>query len=285
MDLEEILLDSDLSLSPGDIKCLMRMMLEAVHHLHCNWIIHRDLKPGNMLLSRATGELKIGDLGLSREFGSSAEQKFTPNRVTRWYRSPELLFGGESYGPPVDIWSLGCIFAELMLKNPLFPGNDDFDQLSKIFTALGTPTEEIWPGMKSLPKYMEFQSFPPSNLKLLFTTATADAMDFLTKMLRFDPLTRITTGEALRHPYFQLEPHPTEKTQLPFPLKKIAKRPMQPIMNINKPRQKIFQALTFDKVQQTSLTDKLETADENMNMNNNNNNGEIRKRKRDDIDE
>ena len=185
--------------------------------------------------------------------------------MTRWYRSPEILFGSDQYGPAVDMWSLGCIFAELMLKTPFFPGDNEMDQLSKIFTALGTPTEDLWPGMKTLPRYMEFQRFPPSNLQMLFTAATTDALDLLVKMLRYDPLTRISAAEALKHPYFQLDPQPTQKNMLPLPQKKITKRPLRPevigtstallagVANINNPinntkMQKVYQRLNFDNV-------------------------------------
>lgn len=90
------------------------------------------------------GELKLADFGLAKLFGSP-DRRYTPQCVTRWYRAPELLFGSEQYGPSVDIWAVGCIFAELMLRTPYFPGENDIDQLGKIFAALGTPTEEQWP--------------------------------------------------------------------------------------------------------------------------------------------
>lgn len=104
---------------------------------------NKDLKPSNLLIS-SKGELKLADFGLAKLFGSP-DRRYTPQCVTRWYRAPELLFGSEQYGPSVDIWAVGCIFAELMLRTPYFPGENDIDQLGKIFAALGTPTEEQWP--------------------------------------------------------------------------------------------------------------------------------------------
>ena len=96
--------------------------------------------------------MKIGDFGLSRTYGSP-NRKFTPRCVTRWYRAPELLYGSEYYGTGVDIWAIGCIFAELMLRTAYFPGEDDFDQLAKIFAGLGTPTEKKWPVKKKFKIY------------------------------------------------------------------------------------------------------------------------------------
>ena len=108
--------------------------------------------------------MKLGDFGLAVMFGSP-DRKYTPKSVTRWYRPPELLYGADVYGPAVDIWSIGCIFAELMLRVPYFPGDSDMDQLGKIFAALGTPTEDQWPGMKSLPDFIEFEEYPPTPFK------------------------------------------------------------------------------------------------------------------------
>ena len=120
----------------------------------------------------------------------------TSQVVTRWYRSPELLLGASSYGYGVDIWAIGCIFAELMLRAPYLAGESDLSQLQTIFRALGTPTEEDWPGMTSLPDYHEFQKFPKTPLKTLFTAASNDALDLLEKMLLFDPLRRIDAEEV-----------------------------------------------------------------------------------------
>lgn len=118
-------------------------------------------QPGNLLLSASDGRLVLGDFGLARMYGDSGsgmgggggggmggigpDVRYTPQSVTRWYRAPELLFGADLYGPSVDMWSVGCVFAELMLRTPYFPGDSDLDQLAKIFAALGTPTDDMWP--------------------------------------------------------------------------------------------------------------------------------------------
>ncbi|KAL6059287.1 Cyclin-dependent kinase D-2, variant 2 [Balamuthia mandrillaris] len=142
-DLEAIVRDENIVLSPADIKAYMLMLLQGLEHCHTNWVLHRDLKPNNLLIS-PNGVLKLADFGLARFWGSP-DRRFTHQVVTRWYRAPELLFGAQAYSSSVDIWACGCIFAELMLRRPYFPGDSEIDQLGKIFAALGTPTEEIWP--------------------------------------------------------------------------------------------------------------------------------------------
>ena len=112
--------------SIGDIKVMMKQLLSAISHLHNNWILHRDLKPSNLLIS-SEGVLKVADFGLARLYGSPLKPH-TPNVVTLWYRAPELLLGTKEYSTGVDMWSCGCIFGELLLMDPLFPGNSEMDQ-------------------------------------------------------------------------------------------------------------------------------------------------------------
>ena len=101
------------------------------------------MKPGHLLVDGKTGDLKLADFGLARDFSFPSGSAMTPRVVTRWYRAPELLFGARLYTGAVDIWAAGCIFAELMLRTPFLPGDSDLNQLSTIFRALGTPTD--WP--------------------------------------------------------------------------------------------------------------------------------------------
>ncbi|XP_013446531.2 cyclin-dependent kinase G-2 isoform X2 [Medicago truncatula] len=135
--------------SQSEVKCLMIQLLEGVKYLHDNWVLHRDLKTSNLLLNNR-GELKICDFGLARQYGSPLKP-YTHLVVTLWYRAPELLLGAKQYSTAIDMWSLGCIMAELLSKEPLFNGKTEFDQLDKIFRILGTPNETIWPGFSKLP--------------------------------------------------------------------------------------------------------------------------------------
>ena len=142
-DLENIIRDQSIILTTANIKSYILMTLQGLEYLHLHWILHRDLKPNNLLVN-SHGVLKIADFGLAKFFGSPTRVN-THQVVTRWYRCPELLFGAKQYGTNIDIWSVGCILGELLLRSPLFPGESDLDQLTKIFQVLGSPTEETWP--------------------------------------------------------------------------------------------------------------------------------------------
>lgn len=166
------------------------------------------------MLLAADGTLKIADFGLARAYGKPYDI-MTSQVVTRWYRAPELLFGSKHYTTAVDIWAVGCIFAELMLRVPFVAGNSDMDQLTTIFRALGTPSEKEWPGLTSLPDYVSFPFYPKQPLRQIFTAADSETLDLLSKMLTFDPLKRITAIECLNHPYFHKDPPPREPSKLP----------------------------------------------------------------------
>lgn len=159
-DLELIIKDRSIIFRPGDIKSWMAMTLRGVDWCHRHFVLHRvsidtlssleyrlysiqDLKPNNLLINDK-GILKVADFGLARDVAEPG-MKMTSQVITRWYRPPELLFGARAYSSSVDIWSVGCIFAELMLRTPYMPGENDIEQLNTIFRALGTPKESDWP--------------------------------------------------------------------------------------------------------------------------------------------
>ncbi|KAG8273226.1 Cyclin-Dependent Kinase 7 [Homalodisca vitripennis] len=133
------------------------------------------------------------------------------------YRSPELLFGARMYAVGVDMWAVGCILAELLLRLPFLPGESDLDQLTKIFQALGTPSEETWPGVTSLTDYIQFKAFPGTPLNHIFTAAGDDLLALLAGLLSLNPLNRLNCAEALQMPYFRNKPHPSLGSQLPLP--------------------------------------------------------------------
>ncbi|ROT60625.1 cyclin-dependent kinase 11B [Penaeus vannamei] len=191
----------------GEVKTLMIQLLRAVHHLHDNWILHRDLKTSNLLLSHR-GILKVGDFGLAREYGSPLKH-YTPIVVTLWYRAPELLLGSKQYSTHIDVWSVGCIFGELLGMEPMFPGKSEIDQLNKIFKDLGTPSEKIWPGYSQLPlvKKTQFADYPYNHLRERFKTRLSDqGFNLLNRFLTYNPPKRITCQEGLYHEYFDKEP-------------------------------------------------------------------------------
>lgn len=187
-DLEVLIRDTSLLLTMAHIKAYVLMTLKGLEYLHINWILHRDLKPNNLLVSKE-GVLKITDFGLAKSFGSP-NRVMTHQVVTRWYRSPELLFGARLYSTGVDIWAVGCIMAELLRRVPFLPGDTDLDQLTKIFEMFGTPTEKVWPGVTSLPDYVEFKPLPAQSLRDLFSAANDDLLELLTWSMMLDPSKR-----------------------------------------------------------------------------------------------
>uniref|UniRef100_A0A8C2D3V7 cyclin-dependent kinase n=1 Tax=Cyprinus carpio TaxID=7962 RepID=A0A8C2D3V7_CYPCA len=201
---------------PGEVKTLMIQLLRGVRHLHDNWILHRDRKTSNLLLSHK-GILKIGDFGLAREYGSPLKP-YTPVVVTLWYRSPDLLLGAKEYSTAVDMWSVGCIFGELLTQKPLFPGKSEIDQINKVFKDLGSPSEKIWPGYSELPavKKMTFTEYPYNNLRKRFGALLSDqGFDLMNKFLTYCPAKRISADEALKHEYFRESPLPIEPSMFP----------------------------------------------------------------------
>ncbi|XP_054724923.1 cyclin-dependent kinase 4-like [Uloborus diversus] len=184
-------------LSPEMIKDILYQMLSAVDFLHSNRIVHRDLKPQNVLITNA-GQVKVADFGLARIFDK--QMPITSVVVTLWYRSPEVLLQS-SYATAVDLWSCGCIFAELFRRKPLFCGSSEVDQLRKIFEILGAPDEEDWPEV-SVP-WASFKMYRKRPLQSFVPEISREGLDLLQEMLIFDPIRRICARDALKHDYFK----------------------------------------------------------------------------------
>ncbi|XWS37615.1 hypothetical protein CRYUN_Cryun19dG0059900 [Craigia yunnanensis] len=217
-DLEAVIRDWNIFLSPAGIKSYIQMTLKGLAFCHKKWVLHRDMKPNNLLIG-PNGQLKLADFGLARLFGSP-DRKFTHQVFARWYRAPELLFGTKQYGAGVDVWAAACIFTEILLRRPFLQGTSDIDQLGKIFAAFGTPTPFQWPDMVYLPDYVEYQYVPAPPLHSLFPMASDDTLDLLSKMFTYDPKARITVLQALEHRYFSSAPPTTDPAKLPRPTPK-----------------------------------------------------------------
>jgi len=188
-------------LAPTVVKSYLFQLLKGVAFCHANCVIHRDLKPQNLLIDHK-GNLKLADFGLARCFGIPV-RTYTHEVVTLWYRAPEILLGSRQYSTPVDLWAIGCIFAEMAMGKPLVPGDSEIDQLFHIFRLVGTPNSQTWPGVTLLPDFKEtFPKWNPKGLSLVVPTLDALGLDLLEQMLQSDPAKRISAKSALEHPWF-----------------------------------------------------------------------------------
>jgi serine/threonine protein kinase len=183
------------------IKSYLYQLLEGITFCHRRRILHRDLKPQNLLIDKR-GTLKLADFGLARAFGVPI-RTYTHEVVTLWYRAPEILLGGKQYTTAVDIWSIGCIFAEMFMGGALFPGDSEIDELFRIFRLLGTPTEKTWPGVSQFRDFKAtFPQWSPQSLSSILPDMEPEGLDLLSQMLVYEPGKRISSVAALRHPYF-----------------------------------------------------------------------------------
>ncbi|KAI3437619.1 hypothetical protein D9Q98_000071 [Chlorella vulgaris] len=201
-DLREHLDSDPTARSLPSIKSMMYQTIKGVKHAHAHRVIHRDIKPQNLLLDRRSGCIKVADFGLARTITPPA-RAYTHEVVTLLYRAPEILLGSPVYSTPVDVWSLGCVLAELATGEPLFLGDSEIGQLLTIFQVLGTPCKDEWPGVDALPDWMEgFPSWRARDLAEVVPQLDELGVDLLRQMLRYDPSSRIRCREALAHPWF-----------------------------------------------------------------------------------
>lgn len=183
------------------VKSYSYQLLQGMLFCHQRRVLHRDLKPANLLIDK-DGVIKLADFGLARAFGIPV-RVYTHEVVTLWYRAPEILLGSAKYSCPIDIWSIGTIMAEMLNIKPLFQGDSEIDQLFKIFRILGTPTEEIWPGVSKLPDYKAtFPQWKKLALSTIVKEVEPAALDLLELCMRYDPGQRISAKMSLDHPYF-----------------------------------------------------------------------------------
>ncbi|XP_022609934.1 mitogen-activated protein kinase 12-like [Seriola dumerili] len=198
-------------LSEEKIQYLVYQMLKGLKYIHSAGIIHRDLKPGNLAINQDC-ELKILDFGLARQ----ADSEMTGYVVTRWYRAPEVILSWMHYTQTVDIWSVGCIMAEMLQGKPLFKGSDHLDQLTEIMKITGTPTQEFISKLESEDAKSYIRSLPKvekKDLQKVIFTTNPQAVSVLERMLLLDPQSRVTAAEALTLPYFTEFREPEEETE------------------------------------------------------------------------
>jgi len=222
-DLKTLMSRMKHSFSQSEVKCLLRQLLSAVEFMHRHWYLHRDLKTSNLLYGN-DGILRVCDFGLARKYGDPL-QKYTQPVVTLWYRAPELLLGSEYYSTPVDMWSVGCIFAEMLTLDPLFSAKTEVEQIKVIYRLLGSPNEKRWPGYSQLPivRQVHFGTWPRNRLREMFprTSLTGGfylsdlGLDLLSGMLGYDPESRTTAASALAHGYFDESPLPRDVVLMP----------------------------------------------------------------------
>ncbi|KAK7497365.1 hypothetical protein BaRGS_00011409 [Batillaria attramentaria] len=227
------------------VKSLLYQILDGIHYLHANWVLHRDLKPANILVmgeGPERGRVKIADMGFARLFNSPLKPlaDLDPVVVTFWYRAPELLLGARHYTKAIDIWAIGCIFAELLTSEPIFHCRQEdiktsnpyhHDQLDRIFNVMGFPHEKDWEDIRKMPEHQQLMkdfkrsSYGNCNLMKYMekhkVKADSKAFHLLQKLLTMDPTKRITSEQAMKDPYFQEEPLPSSDVfdgmPIPYP--------------------------------------------------------------------
>jgi len=212
MDLKKYLDTHKGEVTVAVVRSFLHQLLESIEYCHDRQILHRDLKPQNLLIRESTGELKLADFGLGKSCGIPVN-KLTSEVVTLWYRAPDILLGSTNYGNGVDLWAVGCIFAEMVTSKPLLPGRNDDDQLKKIFDFFGTPNTDIWPSMLAYPNSklvaaveQQHGVFPGRHVDVFeggaaFTALGENGVNLMRKFLRYEPSERISAKEALSHPF------------------------------------------------------------------------------------
>lgn len=204
-----------INFSEAQIKCYIQQLLRGLEHCHCRGVMHRDIKGSNIFLNN-NGNLKIGDFGLATVFQPSQGQPLTSRVVTLWYRPPELLLGATDYGVAVDLWSVGCVLAELFAGKPIMPGRTEVEQLHKIFKLCGSPSEEYWKKSK-LPHATIFKPQQPYRrvVSETFKDFPSSTLSLLEVLLAIEPKDRGIASLALQNEFFTTKPLPSNPSTFP----------------------------------------------------------------------
>ncbi|CAB4373453.1 unnamed protein product [Rhizophagus irregularis] len=211
-DLAGLLENKDVQFAAPQIKCYLRQLLEGTFYLHQQRILHRDLKAANLLIDN-NGILKIADFGLSRPIIN--DKSLTGCVVTRWYRSPELLLGAKRYSPAIDMWAIGCVFGEMLKRQPILMGNSDIHQLEIIYKLCGTPTTDTFKDLGISDLQVEPEKESPRKVIAEYERYGEQAADLMDKLLVLDPRQRLNAFQALDHDYLWTDPLPAEPKDLP----------------------------------------------------------------------
>ncbi|KAK1395604.1 putative serine/threonine-protein kinase [Heracleum sosnowskyi] len=204
-----------LKFTEPQIKCYMKQLFCGLDYCHRQGILHRDIKGSNLLLDN-NGNLKIADFGLANFYDPQKVHPLTNRVVTLWYRPPELLLGATCYGSSVDIWSAGCILAELYVGEPIFPGRTEVDQLHRIFMLCGSPSDDYWSLLKlSPPDFFNPQKYFTRRVAEIFKGLPAPALALIETLLSIDPSARQSAIHALNSEFFLSEPLPCKPEELP----------------------------------------------------------------------
>mmetsp|Transcript_55112 Transcript_55112/g.129383 ORF Transcript_55112/g.129383 Transcript_55112/m.129383 type:complete len:345 (-) Transcript_55112:124-1158(-) len=216
-DLKKVIEDKALALSEAHCKCLAKQLLQGLSALHERFFVHRDVTPNNVLLNFQSGVAKLSDFGFARIIGQDNDRPMTGSCTTLWYRAPELLFGAKHYGQAVDIWSSGCVVVEMLTREAMFPGRGEFEMLQKIIERRGTPSEEVWKDVSSLPNFVEFTPHPKAQMDQLLPNASPASQAFADLLLTLDPKQRPSAAGALAHEALKMaRPLPCAPSELPF---------------------------------------------------------------------
>ncbi|XP_057496087.1 probable serine/threonine-protein kinase At1g54610 isoform X1 [Actinidia eriantha] len=203
-DLMRVISRQEGRLTEPQVKCYMQQLLSGLQHCHERGILHRDIKGSNLLIDK-NGMLKIADFGLANIFQPRQKRPLTSRVVTLWYRAPELLLGSTDYGVGIDLWSAGCLLAEMFVGRPIMPGRTEVEQLHRIFKLCGSPTEDYWKRMKPPTTFRPPQQYKPS-FQEYFTNLPSSSFSLLTTLLALEPAYRGTAASALQNEFFSSSP-------------------------------------------------------------------------------